>query len=147
MAELAPFFTGIDCNIVIVVDNSQVSAQVIKWSVKPNGTKAADGVNGETRDRLAYYVNYFDLNFNILQVDTRALEAALKCISNDDSGALPLEKGVGFIITPPSGRKKVFQASGNVTVDDWEWASTGRTDRAPFTLPMRSQRFKEVRTF
>ncbi len=146
-ADPAPFYAGLHCHILFIVDNAKVDASVQKWSIKPDVTKANDGINGETRDRLARYTNYFTLNFNILQTDTKLLEAMLKDIDNEDAAGFPLEKSLGIIITPPNGRKRAFEAFGQICIDDWEWASAGRTERAPFTLPMRSQQFKERSTF
>lgn len=145
-SEPAPFFAGLHARWVFIQNNVRVTFDVTKGNFKPNVTKANDGVNGEPRDRLAVYVNYFEGSINTLQVDTQALEALLNNIENDDAGVLPWEKACGLVITPPSGRKASFQLTG-LNFDDWDFSSQGRTERVGLVVPFRATRIRAVRTF
>lgn len=146
MAGPAPFFTGRHCRWLMIQDNSQVVLDVIKWNVKRRVVKAEDGVNGEKRLRLASYTECFDISVSAKQVDTTALEALLRDIDNEDAGVIPLQKSCGVIVLPPGGRKAAFNAQ-EVTIDDWDWASGGFSERHDLTIPMRCTKFNKVKSF
>ena len=143
----APFWSGKNATVSFFMDGAnKVPVVVESWSCKPNVTAVNDGVNGEDRDRLQTMVNYYQFTLNCKQEGVKDLLKLLVNIKNDDQNTLPLNKGLAFIIKPNDGTTSMFQVSGDVTVDDWEWANSGRTDRQKLTIPMRSQYFTEVPT-
>jgi hypothetical protein len=143
-AHVAPFYAGMHTRFLFILDTSQVPVDVEKWSVKLNVTKVNDGVCGEPRDRLWRYVNWWDVNITCKQVDAVVLKALIKDVENDDAGAVPLIKAAGILILPPNQSKAAFSLSG-ITVDDFEWAVGGRTERSVVTIPMRAEQCVESR--
>ena len=141
-----PFWSGKNAKIYFFIDGKKVPLDVRTWSVKANVTKAADGVGGEKRDRLQTIINYYEISLTCWQVDVNDLAALLVSIDNDDAMVEPLDKQVTFLIKPNRGKSAGFIAHGDVTFDDWEWASPGRTERQTLTIPIRAQYFDPVKT-
>ncbi|HEU4728386.1 MAG TPA: hypothetical protein VFT22_10865 [Kofleriaceae bacterium] len=142
----APFFLGKHCKFRFFQNAQAVTVDVLKWSVKPNVTKYQDGVNGEDRDRIGRETNFFEGTFECRQVDTSALKALLASQDNDDAGVVPLDQAVGVTVTPPNQNKAAFVGKG-VVIDDWEWASEGRTERHRLTIPFRCRYFDQAAVF
>ena len=140
-----PFWSGKDSRLVVFFGDEQVIFDIISWSVKRVGVKAADPICGEDRDRMQFITNNFDVNIEAKQQKLDALKALMEDQDNDDARALPTEKSVGFLILPNDGTQAGFQAE-KFTVDDWELAIASRTDRNALTVPGRCQYFKPLPT-
>jgi hypothetical protein len=141
----APFWSGKNATVSFFIDGSnKVPVTIESWSVKPNVTAINDGIGGEDRDRLQTITNYYQCTLNCKQVNVADLIQILANSANDDTNALPLNKGLSFLIQPNDGTYASFQFSGDITVDDWEWANSGRTDRQKLTIPLRAQYFTQV---
>jgi hypothetical protein len=143
-APIAPFFAGMHSKFVFLMDAGQIPVDVEKWSVKLNATKVNDGICGEPRDRLWRYINWWDVSITCKLVDAQLIKTLLRDVQNDDAGALPLVKAAGVLIIPPNQQKAAFTLN-EVIIDDWEWASGGRTERSVCTIPMRAKDFLESR--
>jgi len=141
-----PFWKGKDAKVIFFQDGKQIPVDVDSWSVKPNVTDIADGVCGEERDRLDYEINYYDINLECKQQTTDALEAVLDDGDNQDAHVLPLDKSVAFSLKCNDGTNRAFAAGGDVTIGAWDFSAGGRTERNKFTLPLRSQYFKKIKT-
>lgn len=140
-----PFWSGKNAKVTFLQDNTKVPVDVTSWSVKRNATKVNDGVGGEDRDRLDSITNYFDISLTCKQVGIEDLKKLLEDIDNEDALVAPLDKALAFTIKPNDGSKASFVAT-EVTVDDWDWASGGRTERQTLTIPLRARYFREVST-
>ncbi len=139
-----PFWSGKNAKVYFFIDGKKVPLDIRSWSVKANVTKAADGVGGEDRDRLQTIINYYEFSLTCWQVDVRDLALLLASIDNDDGMVQPLDKHVTFLIKPNRGTAAGFIATGDVTFDDYEWASPGRTERQTLTIPGRAQYFMPI---
>ena len=138
-----PFFSGKDAIIRLFINGDEVVIPVKNWEVGVVGVDAADGVNGEQRDRLQFIVNYFEGSFTCWESDVSPLEALINNINNDDQEVLPLEKTVGFNMRLLDGTRKNF-AGKEGTLGAWRFTQGGRTERVTLTVPFRIRFFDEV---
>ena len=145
MADHLPFWSGKNAQVSFFIDGSnKVPVDVESWSCKPNVTTCNDGINGESRDRLQTIVNYYQITLNCKQQNLKDLDKLFENTANDDTNAPPLSKGLMIIIKPLDGTTSVYQLDGDVTIDDWEWANSGRSDRQKLTIPIRAQNVTKV---
>jgi hypothetical protein len=77
--------------------------------------------------------------------DVEQLRTLIEETAQLDTRTQPVDKGAGFLVKPNNATRAAFQASG-ISIDDWQWNMSGRTDRAMLTVPLRAQRFEEVPT-
>lgn len=150
MGTTSPNMSGKNCKFRLFLEGGaggmeQVILKVKSWEAGPDVTKINDGENGADRDELQRIVNFFSLQAVSWMPDTKAIEALLRDIDNDDALVSPLEKAVGLLIYPNNGTKASFSATG-VCIDDWKWASAGRTERQLVTIPLRCQYLKPTKT-
>ena len=54
-----PFLNGKDAKMKIFINGTEMVANAKNWTVTADVTKTADGVNGEDRDRLDSFVNFY----------------------------------------------------------------------------------------
>lgn len=146
MTAPAPFFAGLHCRMLFIQDNAQVVLETQKVEIKTAGTKANDGVNGEPRNRHAFYVDGYEISVTAWLTDLTPVKALLRNQQNEDASALPLTKAFGIVVFPPNSAKAAINAD-EVTIDDWSWSIPGRTERSLITVPMRARFLKDVRTF
>jgi len=139
----APFWSGKNATVILFQNGKQIIVNVQSWDCKPNVVKAADGINGEDRDRLQTIINYYELNLSCLLSDNSPVQAMIDNQANDDANVLPFDRQIGFKIQINDGSKVAYAAT-EVFVDDWQLASSGRTDRNKFTLPLRARYFQAV---
>jgi hypothetical protein len=142
---MTDFWSGKDSRVVLMQDDSQVVLDVMSWNCKPNGVKAADGVCGESRDRLQFIINFYELTLTCKQQKAEALGKFLDSQDNLDAHAADLQRGVYMLINPLDGTQAAFQAT-QVTLDDWDWRTDGRTERNALTVPLRSRFFSKLPT-
>src|SRR5258708_17864199 len=119
------FFAGKDVVLRVFLNGTEVSLNAKTFNVKANVVKSNDGVNGEDRDRLTRYINFFDISANCYQNDAKLLQAMLDDIRNDDSQVSKLAKAAGIRIRVLDGSKAAFVAK-ELIFDDFDFQSTGR---------------------
>lgn len=105
------------------------------------GTKVQDGVAGEQRTRNYFIIDCWEVKLELQQTKLEALKAVLKMQAAVDDLVIPLTSTVGFAITFNDGTKDTVVLQ-DLSVDDWNFALPGRSDRNKFTLPMRANTFK-----
>ena len=127
---------GTNARIVFFQDSNKVTLDAKSWTIKPNVTKAADGVNGEQRDRLAKVTNFFEITISCFQRDAEILKRFLEDQANEDAQVAALDKQAGFRLYPRNGTSVPFLLS-NVVWDDFEENMSGRADAVMVTLNMR----------
>ncbi len=137
------FFAGKDLVLRVFVNGQEVVLNTKTFNVKANVTKANDGINGEDRDRLTRYINFFDISANCYQNDAKLLQALLDDIKNDDSQVAKLAKAAGIRIRVLDGSKAAFVVK-ELILDDFDFQSTGRTDKAMMNINMRCRYFDPV---
>jgi hypothetical protein len=142
---MVDFWSGKDSRVVLMQDDEQVVLDVLNWSCKPNGVKAADGVCGEDRDRLQFIVNFYELTLSCKQTKTQAIAAFLDAQANLDTGVADLQRGVYMLINPLDGTQGAFQAT-QVTLDDWDFRAGGRSERNDLNTPLRARYFTPLPT-
>lgn len=144
----APFFKGKNCIVQLFIGGAPVGDDIAvkSFSAKPNVTTIADGVGGEDRDRLDVEVNFYELKIECFAgVDPQKLLNLLADQENVDAGGMPTSKQFAMVIKPANGGKAGFKGT-EATVDDWEFAFSGRVDRAMITIPVRCRYFRPVAT-
>jgi hypothetical protein len=142
---MVDFWSGKDSRVVLMQADEQVVLDVLNWNAKPNGVKAADGVCGETRDRLQFITNFYELTLSCKQTKTDALVAFLTSQANLDAGVSDLQRGVYMLINPLDGTQAAYQAT-QVTLDDWDFRADGRTERNQLNVPLRAREFSALPT-
>jgi len=147
-SQAAPFIIGQNNMFQLMSDNEQVYIYVVKWSVKPAQTKFADDIGGEDRSRLGVVTNYYDISADGRIDDTTPLEALLKRVGNesvisDHSNGLPLGGTVNLLVLPPKGGRVAF-VGREISIDDWSWTSSGRSDRNTLEIPIRARYFEKA---
>lgn len=140
-----PFFSGKDAVMRLFINGAEVILNLDTWDAGPNVTKAADGVNGEDRDRLQTIMNYFELTSKGWMDKAAQIPAVMNYISNNDAQVQPLDAAVALSFKILDGSKLAFVAK-EVTIDDWKITQGGRTTRVNFSLNMRARYFDPIPT-
>ena len=128
---------GTNAKIVFFQDGSKVVLDAKTWTIKPNVTKNADGVNGEVRDRLSKTLNYYEISIQCFQRDTVILEAYLADQANEDAQVAGLDKSGGFRLYPRDGSSRTFVIK-DIVWDEFEENQGGRSEAVMVTLNMRA---------
>lgn len=134
---------GTNARIVYFQDGNKVVLDAKTWSIKPNVTKNADGVNGEERDRLSRILNYWEVSISCYQRDATVLKQWLADQANEDAQAAPLSKSGGFRLYPRDGTSVAFVIS-DIVWDDFDLNQGGRDQAVMISLNMRAQDVREV---
>jgi len=128
---------GTNAKIRFRQDGQPVVLDAKSWTIKPNVTKNADGVNGENRDRLSKTINYYEITVSCFQRDASVLQAYLTDQNNEDAMAAALDKQAGFTLYPRNGTSAPFLVV-DVVWDDFDLNQGGRADAVMVTVNMRA---------
>lgn len=104
----------------------------------------ADGVNGESTERLDTELKHYAGKMSCFNVDTTKLALLLKYDAdmNDGSGGSTADIGFQILSIKPAGKIKV--AATECVIDDWKWTSGGFTDRTMVDIPFRSRNMTAI---
>lgn len=128
---------GTDAKIIYFQDGQKVTLDAKTWSIKPNVTKNADGVNGETRDRLSKTLNYYEITIQCYQRTGDLLKKYLEDQANEDTHAAALDKQGGFRLVPRASARESYVIT-DIIFDDFDLNQGGRADAVMMTLNMRA---------
>lgn len=104
----------------------------------------ADGVNGESTERLDRELKHYAGKMTCFNVDVSKLALLLQYDSsmNDGSGGSSVD--IGFQILSLSPASKIKVAATEAVIDDWKWTSAGFTDRSMIDIPFRSRNLSAI---
>lgn len=138
-----PHWSGKNLNMVWFLDNDKVTLDKMSVDINAVGTKVADGILGAKRTKNQFILDHYELKLAVQQSKLEAIEALLKIQDNRDADALELISTVGLVFVFNDSTKDIATLQ-DITVDDWSWAISGRTDRNKVTIPMRANIFKKL---
>lgn len=138
-----PHMMGANSLVTFYLNSAKKQVNCKSWKVSRDAEKIADGVNGESRDRLDTATNFFVVSLDIWIPDAKILDAFIDAQQVDDDGVEPLPVDFSIVLRPRDGTKVGYRLDEG-TIDDWSLESGGRTDRLMVTAPMRFRHFKKV---
>jgi hypothetical protein len=141
-SKILPFMEGRNGRLLFVQDRVPKSYPWKTWSIKPNVTKHADGVNGEQRDRLSKTLNYYEITAQMYVKDAEWLRDWLAAQAADDAMTAPIDQAGAVRFNPNDGTRKSFILDGLIW-DDWDLSQGGRAEKKMVTVNMRCEDIKE----
>lgn len=138
-------WSGKNLTMVWFLDNDKVALDKMSIDVNAVGTKVADGMLGEKRTRNQFILDHYEVKTDVQQSGLEAIKALLKIQDARDADSLELTSTVGLIINFNDGTKDVVTMQ-DLTIDDWSWAVSGRSDRNKVSIPMRANIFQMLQT-
>lgn len=137
---------GRDTKFRVYFNNSLWPVVVKSWRIQEQAVEAADGVNGEIRDRLQKITNFFKCTFDCYDDGTTStLENILFNQENEDAinPDLPFSGGVQFFYRNKAGSRKAF-VLGDCSLGPMDINSGGRTSALNHALSFRARFFTAV---
>jgi hypothetical protein len=141
MAASTPFFRGKDVTLRIYQDGKPVYIPAKNWKVTEEAHEAADGVNGEDRDRLDKVTNYYSATVDIFQNDQELMTALIAAQDEDDASNLPLSQAAAIQIRQRDGRRAVYLLE-EAKFGPWDMNQGGRAEAVMLTLKLRFRYYK-----
>jgi len=136
MADRFPNWSGKNAKVVFNLNDVQVALDVKSWEIQRVGEWAEDDYCGEKRTRSHFIIKYYTVSLEASQAELDLLEALLDEQANIDQNAIPYDGWIGFLIKPNNGTSKSLLGRG-MSVGDWKFGASGRTERNAVTLPLR----------
>lgn len=142
--KAVPAMEGRNGRLLFVQDRVPKSFPFKTWSIKPNVTKHADGVNGEQRDRLSVTLNYYEITGQMYVMDAEWLRDWIASQAARDAMTVPLEQQGAVRFIPNDGTRKSFILD-ELVWDDWDYSQGGRAEKQMVTVNMRCADIKEAK--
>jgi hypothetical protein len=137
---------GRDTKFKVYFNNAPWPVVVKTWRVQEQAVEAADGVNGEQRDRLQKITNFYKCTFDCYDDgSTDTLENLIANQQNEDAQQpdLSLSGGLIFTYRGNAGRRKAFVLK-SCSLGPLDMNSGGRTTALNHALSFRAQYFDPV---
>lgn len=138
-----PFAAGKNFTFKFYLDGTAVAITTGSFDIKKNVTEIAEGVCGESSDRLQTIFNYWELSLTFKMIDSAVLEALLKDTDNDSSNVQPLSKDFAIVMQPNDGTTVGFSVS-EMSIGAWGFNVGDRKQLVNFTLPMRARNLNKI---
>jgi len=145
MASNIPFYRGKDVVLKFYQNGKPVTLLAKNWSVEEDAVEAADGVNGEDRDRLDKVTNFYRATVDIFLADQEVMQAIIDAQVPDDASTLPLKQTGAIQIRHRDGTKAAYLLK-EMKAGPFTKNQGGRTDPVMLTLKMRFRYFSPVQT-
>lgn len=125
--------------------NSKIWTVLVKtWSIEEVAVEFAEGVNGESRDRLGKVTNYYKFTFDCFEDgSSKTLANVLQNQANDDANLPQLAMAAGVLFSYNDGTKEAFTLGGGI-LGPYKGGSGGRTERFMHNLTGRATTFQPV---
>jgi hypothetical protein len=137
---MAGFMTGRGATLSLFIGGNKAAAlDVETWDLSQEAEDIADGVNGEDRDRLDKEIKFYKLSLECFNATTDKLKQLLAYDADLDDDAQD-DVSFGIKLRDKSGNSDIF-ALTECTLDNWKWASGGRTSRMKLSIPIRGRYF------
>ena len=144
-ASNTPFFRGKDVVLKFYQSGKPVLLLAKNWSVEEDAFEAADGVNGEDRDRLDKVTNFYRATVDVFQVDQAVMQSIIDAQTADDASAAPLKQTGAIQIRHRDGTKAAYILK-EMKAGPFTENQGGRTDPVMLTLKMRFRYYSPVQT-
>lgn len=142
--KIIPAMTGRHAKLIIFQDGQKRVFDFKSWTVKPNVTKHADGVNGESRDRLDVTLNYYEISGQMFMRDLDVLDAYLDAQADRDANAAPLDQAGAVRFTPQNGTRASYLLV-DLLHDDFELSQGGRSEKLMTSVSFRCGDLKKAK--
>lgn len=142
------FVYGKNTKFLVYFNNTPWPVTTKTWGVQEQCVEAADGVNGEDRDRLQKITNYYTCSFECYEDgSSNTLQNLILNQQNEDAQLPPLALSGGLLFTFPGigGVRLGFTLSG-CSMGPLDMKSAGRTSAFMHSLKFRAQYFNPVAT-
>lgn len=143
MASNSPFFRGKDVVLKFYQNGKPVYIAAKNWDVSEEATEAADGVNGEERDRLDKVTNFYSASVDIYQSDQTLMQAIMDAQEADDKSLTPLRQSGAVQIKQRDGKRAAYLLQ-EMKAGPFKMTQSGRTDVVMINLKMRFRYYKSV---
>ena len=143
MALPVPFFSGKDAVLRLFTNGKETILNAKSWTVTPDVTKVADGVNGEDRDRLYSFINSYNFTASCFMDKAGQIDDLLAYFGNNDAQVAPFDVAAGINIKVLDGTKKTYVAKEAV-LDDFNVSNSDRKERVMLTINFRARYFDPV---
>lgn len=143
MASNIPFTRGQNVILRLYQDGKSVYIAAKNWKVEENATEAADGVNGEIRDRLDKVTNYYTATVDIYQADAELMNAIIDAQDADDAQGLPLKQTAAVLKSHRDGTKSAYLMQ-EAKFGPWTDDAPGRAENIMLNLKLRFRFWKKV---
>lgn len=140
-----PFYRGRDVTLRLTSNGKPVyfAAKSFQW--EQVAVEAADGVNGEDRDRLDLITNYFQGTVDIYAADQTQMQMLLDQQTNDDASGSPFKQTGSVRINHRDGTRSAFKMIG-MKIGPWTKNLPGRTEIGMLTLKFRFTRWEQTQS-
>ncbi|HEX7096242.1 MAG TPA: hypothetical protein VF183_10190 [Acidimicrobiales bacterium] len=143
--KIIPAMVGRNAKLIIFQDGQKRVFDFKSWSVKPNVTKHADGVNGEQRDRLDVTLNYYEVTGQMFMRDLDVLDAYLDAQAARDANTAPLDQAGAVRFEPNNGTRASYLLV-DLLHDDFDMNQGGRSDKLMTNVSFRCGDLKKAKT-
>jgi len=141
-----PFLRGKDVVLRFTQQGRPIylAGKNFQWSQV--AVEAADGVNGEDRDRLDLITNYYEGSVDLYMADESVVQALIDQQTNDDAGGSPFVQ-TGSVRIQHRDQTKAAYKMKQMKLGPWTYNVGGRTETAMFTVKFRFSRWEQTQTF
>lgn len=145
MAANIPFTRGQNVTLKFYQDGKPIIIQAKNWKVEENATEAADGVNGEIRDRLDKVTNYYTATADLYQADSSVMQSILAAQDADDAQGLPLKQTAAVMKAHRDGTRSAYMMQ-ECKFGPWTDDAPGRSDTIMISFKLRFRFWKKIPT-
>lgn len=146
MGLAIPFLNGKDAKMRLFINGKESILNAKSWSITADVTKVADGVNGEDRDRVYSFVNFFSFAGTCFMDKANQFDDLLGYFANTDLQVAPFDCACGITFKVQDGSKKAYVAK-EISLDDFNINQTDRKERVMFQLNFRARYCDPAPTF
>lgn len=142
--RIVPPMKGKNASLVFFQNAKRRVLLFKSWNVKPNTTKANDGVNGEQRDRLSKVLNFYEITGQILWQDAEILDVYLEAQELEDANVAPIDQQGAVRLQPNDGTRRSFVLV-DLILDDFDANNASRSETMMVTVNMRCTDLKKAK--
>lgn len=136
---------GKHSRLVLFIDGVKAPPLDVKnYDFGPVLDAIADGVNGESTERLDRELKHYAGKMTCFNVDVSKLVLLLKYDASMNDGSGGSTADIGFQILSLNPASKVKVAATEAVIDDWKWTSAGFTDRSMIDIPFRARQMTAI---
>lgn len=136
-----PFFRGKDVTLRFSSNGKPIYLAGKNFQWNQVAVEAADGVNGEDRDRLDLITNYYEGSVDIYQADESVMLALIDQQTNDDANGAPFIQTGSVRINHRDQTRAAYKMKG-MKLGPWTQSMSGRTDPSMLTIKFRFTRWE-----
>lgn len=133
---MSGFMNGKGSFLVLYIGGEKLEPlDVESWDLGPVVEKIEDNVCGEDRARLDKEISHYTLSLSCFNATATKLKGMLRYDERLDVNEQP-DVQLGLRLVDKQNGRSLY-ACKDAIIDDWKWASPGRTQRSKLTIPIR----------